>query len=86
VAMMPRADRFIAREAAAGWPAGSGDISRPRHPSRGMWLDTLARRLQLARSPAARQSSGALVHAELAVGVVGGVRVAGGVEFGGLGR
>lgn len=32
------------------------------------------------------QGAGALVHAELAVGVVGGVRVAGGVECGGLGR
>jgi hypothetical protein len=32
------------------------------------------------------QGAGALVHAELAVGVVGGVRVAGGVERGGLGR
>jgi hypothetical protein len=37
-------------------------------------------------SVAVRQGPGALVHAEFAVGVVGGMRVAGGVERGGLGR
>jgi ribonuclease BN (tRNA processing enzyme) len=43
-------------------------------------------RRALPRLAAVRQGPGALVHAKLAVRVVGRVRVAGGIERGGLGR